>query len=310
MVNCIYLIFGERIMTIGEKIRYYRLKAGLTQAQLAGEHITRNMLSQIENGSAKPSLATVEYISHRLELPDGFLLSGKNDTLQYDYMKLLDEYKALYKQGKHEELIEKAERLGADVADEIAAILADCCLSLGISKYRSGDMPLAEKHFYACISYCGKTVYNTENLKNTAKQYVNLINFYFGKYAGDFIDFSDDSFFGNDCLCEYLYVYCLKLMETGGAEHAIAACELPVFANECFVMHIYARYEMTKGNYRDAKKMMAELLERPSSEHTAQLLYNVYSDMESICRSGEDYKNAYKYATLKGELYSAMINHV
>ena len=38
-----------------------------------------------------------------------------------------------------------------------------------------------------------------------------------------FADFSDDSFFGNDCLCEYLYVYCLKLIESGGAEYALSA---------------------------------------------------------------------------------------
>ncbi|MBR6534855.1 MAG: helix-turn-helix transcriptional regulator [Clostridia bacterium] len=297
-------------MTLGEKIRYYRKKASLTQAQLAGDHMTRNMLSQIENGSAKPSLATIEYLTRRLDLPCGFLLTEKNDIGEYDYLKTLQEYKTLYKNGEYKRIVEKAERYDGDFSDEISAMLADCYLSLGKSEYRSGDMPLAEKHFYACISYCGKTVYNTDDLKNTAKLYMNLINFYFGKYAGDFVDFSDDSSFGNDCLCEYLYVYCLKLIETGGAEHAIAASELPIFSNECFVMHIYARYEMSKGNYAEAKQIMTELLGYPASEHTAQLLYNVYSDMESICRSGEDYKNAYKYAKLKGDLYSAIIHQV
>lgn len=297
-------------MTLGEKIRYYRKKASLTQADLAGEHMTRNMLSQIENGSAKPSLATIEYLTRRLGLPGGFLLTEKNDIGEYDYLKTLQEYKTLYKNGEYRCILEKAERYDGEISDEIAAMLADCCLSLGKDEYRSGDMPLAEKHFYACISYCGKTLYNTDELKNTAKLYMNLINFYFGKYAGDFVDFSDDSFFGNDCLCEYLYVYCLKLIETGGAEHAIAASELPIFSNECFVMHIYARYEMSKGNYTEAKQMMTELLSRPASEHTAQLLYNVYSDMESICRSSEDYKNAYKYAKLKGDLYSAIIHQM
>ena len=64
---------------------------------------------------------------------------------------------------------------------------------------------------------------------------------------------------------------------------------------------------MSKGNTQSAKEIMSELLKRDSEEHTCQLLYNVYSDLEAICRSGEDYKNAYKYATLKGELYSVLI---
>lgn len=297
-------------MTIGEKIKHYRLRQGLTQAQLAGDFITRNMLSQIENGSANPSLATIEYLTKKLSLPDGFLLTGKNDMQSYERTKATEEFKSLYKRKEYEKILTRAEGLGNDRCDEVSFILADCCLSIGIEKYRSGDMTGAEKHFYACISHCGKTIYNTENIKKTAKLYMNLINFYIGKYANDFIDFSDDSSFGNDCICEYLYVYCLKLIETGGAEHAVAASELPIFSNECFIMHINARYEMEKGNYTKAKQLMTELLKRPKSEHTAQLLYNVYSDMESICRSSEDYKNAYLYATLKGELYSALIQPV
>lgn len=53
-------------MTLGEKIKQARLDAGLSQRQLCGEEITRNMLSQIENGSARPSMATLSYFASRL----------------------------------------------------------------------------------------------------------------------------------------------------------------------------------------------------------------------------------------------------
>ena len=218
-------------MNLGEKIKYFRLKQGLTQSQLAGTFITRNMLSKIENGSAQPSLATVEYITERLGLPRGFLISGKDDTQQYENSQMLEIMKSMYANGEFEELVHKCEKNGdgAVYGDEVSCMLADCYLKLGIEKYRCGDMISAEKYFCACISRCDKTVYNTDNLRNNAKLYMNLINFYFGKYAGDFADFSDDSFFGNDCLCEYLYVYCLKLIESGGAEYALSASELPLF---------------------------------------------------------------------------------
>ena len=53
-------------MELGEKLRQARLEAGLSQKQLCGEEITRNMLSLIENGSAKPSMKTLQYLAARL----------------------------------------------------------------------------------------------------------------------------------------------------------------------------------------------------------------------------------------------------
>jgi len=53
-------------MELGEKLRQARLEAGLSQRQLCGEEITRNMLSLIENGSAKPSMKSLQYLAGRL----------------------------------------------------------------------------------------------------------------------------------------------------------------------------------------------------------------------------------------------------
>ena len=56
-------------MHLGEKIRQARLEAGLSQRQLCGETITRNMLSQIENGSANPSMATLRFLAESAHHP-------------------------------------------------------------------------------------------------------------------------------------------------------------------------------------------------------------------------------------------------
>lgn len=56
-------------MELGQKLKQARLDAGLSQRQLCGDTITRNMLSQIENGSAKPSLATLKVLCARLGKP-------------------------------------------------------------------------------------------------------------------------------------------------------------------------------------------------------------------------------------------------
>ena len=61
-------------MTLGEKLRQVRTEAGMTQRQLCGEEITRNMLSQIENGTARPSMKTLQYLAGRLGKPVSFFL--------------------------------------------------------------------------------------------------------------------------------------------------------------------------------------------------------------------------------------------
>ena len=67
-------------MELGEKIRAAGLGAGLSQRQLCGEEITRNMLSQIENGSARPSVETLQYLARRLGKSVSFFLEEQAVT--------------------------------------------------------------------------------------------------------------------------------------------------------------------------------------------------------------------------------------
>lgn len=64
-------------MELGEKIRQARLEAGLSQRQLCGGEITRNMLSLIENGSAKPSMKTLGYLAGQLGKPLSWFVDEK-----------------------------------------------------------------------------------------------------------------------------------------------------------------------------------------------------------------------------------------
>ena len=67
----------------------------MTQADLAGSEITRNMLSQIENDVAQPSMNTIRYIAARLNVSPGFLLAEGNDEQIYlKYHEITDIKKA------------------------------------------------------------------------------------------------------------------------------------------------------------------------------------------------------------------------
>lgn len=61
-------------MELGEKLRKARLEAGMSQRELAGDRVTRNMLSQIENGSARPSMKTLQYLAGKLGKSAGYFL--------------------------------------------------------------------------------------------------------------------------------------------------------------------------------------------------------------------------------------------
>ena len=67
-------------MELGQRLKQARLEAGLSQRQLCGDTITRNMLSQIENGSARPSMDTLRILAARLGKPMGYFLEEQAVT--------------------------------------------------------------------------------------------------------------------------------------------------------------------------------------------------------------------------------------
>ena len=64
-------------MELGKRLKQARQELGMSQRQLCGDKITRNMLSQIENGSATPSMATLSYLAGQLGKPVSFFLEGQ-----------------------------------------------------------------------------------------------------------------------------------------------------------------------------------------------------------------------------------------
>ena len=88
-------------MELGEKLRQARLEAGLSQRQLCGEEITRNMLSLIENGSAKPSMKTLQYLAGRLGKTVSYFL--EESAVLSPNQTVMTAARQLYETGKFSE---------------------------------------------------------------------------------------------------------------------------------------------------------------------------------------------------------------
>jgi HTH-type transcriptional regulator, quorum sensing regulator NprR len=56
----------QKPVTLGERVRAARRELGMSQAQLAGQELTKGFISQVEAGLVRPSLRSLQIISGRL----------------------------------------------------------------------------------------------------------------------------------------------------------------------------------------------------------------------------------------------------
>lgn len=91
-------------MTLGEKLKQARLEAGLSQRQLCAGEITRNMLSQIENGSAKPSMDTLKYLAARLGKSVSYFL--EDNAVTSPNQEIMQRARTAFSEGKTGEALD------------------------------------------------------------------------------------------------------------------------------------------------------------------------------------------------------------
>lgn len=83
-----------KIENLGERIRKLRKQKQLTLEALAGDQLTKGMLSLIENGKANPSMESLNYIAHRLGVETTDLLAEVSTS---ELWELLEQVEELFK---------------------------------------------------------------------------------------------------------------------------------------------------------------------------------------------------------------------
>lgn len=150
---------------LGKIIKDARLAKKMTQSEVVGNFITRNMLSQIESGVAVPSIKTLEYLSKKLDISIQMLSSGQNAERKtvlptdYDNIRLAKER---YKNGRFEEaakLVKPCLTEASEFFDEACAIYTMSTLACAgkndldketACNYAREALLYSEKGFYAC----------------------------------------------------------------------------------------------------------------------------------------------------------------
>ncbi len=117
-------------MELGQLLKQARLEAGLSQRQLCGDHLTRNMLSLIENGSARPSMDTLQYLAAQLRKPVSYFLQEK--SVSPNQARLAAARQAFFGGDAHGalEILNACQRPDPDFDPERYLLEALCCMAL------------------------------------------------------------------------------------------------------------------------------------------------------------------------------------
>lgn len=100
------------MLNIGIKIKELRKERKMTLAQVAGDRLSKGMLSLIENGKAQPSMESLQHIANQLDIGVSELLQGKDDEKIRSLLLEVEQLRAqLYKEMNKTKLDEKCEEI-------------------------------------------------------------------------------------------------------------------------------------------------------------------------------------------------------
>lgn len=293
---------------LGQKIRRLRSALQMTQAELAGDQITRNMLSQIENGSAQPSLQTVLYLAQRLNIPAGYFFAEEDDEFQYRKMQHIEAIKQAFAAGQWQKCMTLCQENLDGTDDELIFILCRCAYRLALQAFAEGRLCAAHSGFVQTLEYAPQTIYETTQIIRTAYDYLTyLAQFDSALEIPSFIKEPTQSL-ASDQPWFTLYLYairCIKAGDTATAEHLLA---IPDFASTTYAAHIEARIAMAHRVYTGAVQIIEGLLTPDRGLPPSKpMTYLLYSDLEVCCRETGDFERAYRYTTQRVKLLDILL---
>lgn len=293
---------------LGERIRAARIAAGLTQEQLAGGDITRNMLSRIETGAALPSLPTLCALAERLDVPAGALLGDLSDYTSY---RLAAELKGLLAKKRYAALLEVSRASDVKLNDELCFILCEASVGRAVELFRDGRLTEALSLLDDAGQYSEKTIFDTSAAMDRAMVCRMLAESATQPPSRD--PEGDDEalrrlIFAKNSAAIYIWARNMLCGAEGKAysvpdeNAALYRSRLePIISElpEGFMRsHIEAKLDMVSAEYLGAKARLVPYLDDPS-RLPPTLLFDLYTDVELCCKCCGDFENAYRYSTIK-----------
>lgn len=292
-------------MRIGEKIKELRSEKMMTQSELAGDAITRNMLSCIENGSAQPSLATLKHIASKLNVSVGYLLSEGEEEKTYLKMAQISNIKNAYLSGNLRICRDMCQNSMFENDDEVHLIYSESSLGLGEERFSAGNLKQACFFFDEALEMASMTIYNTGHIVALAAAYFRYIRKISATLSSDVIDENDTEIYAaiNNDFVRYVIAFdAIDDVDFDTAQRVISSVDL----SSPYYLHIQARLDMLGGKYDEAYSKLYTILTSPTKIQEP-LMYFVFCDLEIACKERKDFKGAYEYSNNKMGLLQKML---
>ena len=281
---------------IGERIRQLRIRRGMTQKELVGEQMTRNMLSLIENGSALPSLASLAYLAEMLGVPvDYFFSATEEDEGRYIKLSVIDVLRQRYHAGQFTECAGLIQDMPVPaVDDEVAMIGVHTYLHIALESAAAYELKTAAVHLKNAQEYIQKTVYAGEDLKKAILYYRDFFTLL--PTSLEFPERITDLRYA----CGYipaemlLYLGALRVVRRGG----LSGKEFP--KDTCAARHMQALIALSSNRTDSAVRLLRDLSQ--DNDLPYYMRFRVFSDLEEAAGNAGEYRIAYMAARKKLDL--------
>ena len=276
-------------MTVGEKIRLRRKELGLTQREVAGDAVTRNLICRIERGDCLPSLDSLAAIAKALSVPVAYLVSEEDDFTAFAVGAALPDLREAYAAGRFADVMTLIGKLPPDgIADEVACIASAAALGLAERSMREGNLKKIPEYVEAAKEYAKKTVLPTDWILARAELCRAVAKSpespRWEVRREEYLSSAEKAIGYND----YLY-----LTDENGIP-----CD-----RDSIKLHREARDMIANRRYREALTTLLALEEKKSSgELPPYFLYRIYSDTETCYRELGDFEMAYRYSSKRVSL--------
>jgi len=273
---------------LGKKIKEQRKSKKLTQEALCGSYLNRSMLSQIENGIARPSIDTLLFLSKKLEVSLSYLMcETKKEESYYKRIQTVEEIRRLYGNGQYSKCAGLC-RTEIEGDDEIAFILSQCELMLAGACLERSSLSSAKNHIAAAQIAVQDTLYGAREVHLCCDFFHLLIHAVENQqipalYELFRISASIDPSF-------LLYLTLLSHLEYNQDSDLLSFAS-QIYEEE-YRNYILARLHMQKEQFMQAYQLLQPVCAHPPGFFTE---FFALRDMERCCQKTENYKEAYEY---------------
>lgn len=266
-------------MELGQRLKQARLEMGLSQRQLCEDIITRNMLSQIENGSARPSMEVLRNLAARLGKTMSFFL--EEDVVVSANQTIMENARKCFAQQDHTGVLSTLEayRTPDSIFDGERWLLeAMSALALARQAMETGKRPYAVQLLQRCAQAGDQTAYYGAELERERCLLLARLE----PALVEKLPSMDEEL----CLRAKL------AMEKGDAVRSARILEAAEERSAVWHM-LRGKAAFAMGQYREAADYLHQA-ETEFPQETAVLLESCYRELE-------DFKQAYFYACKQKE---------